>query len=122
MKTVGDELPINERIYESNPDQSPPLISSIIAIFSLFLYCCWPQICLLLLAMSLFFRWALLLVILLLSTLVIPAKPLLWKPFTSHYVFKTWRQYFSFSFLFEERWVLGSFISCLQTLMISAFS
>ena len=101
MGKVGEDLPLGKRIYETNEPQ--PLISSTTSLLTLSLYCCWPQVCLLLIVLSFFNQWALLISIFLLSTLAMPAKPLLWKPFVQSYAFKTWRHYFSFSFLFEER-------------------
>ncbi len=52
---------------------------------------------------SLFSRTCLAIVIVLLSTLALPAKPVLWPAFNKLWVFKTWREYFRYSFLFEEK-------------------
>jgi 2-acylglycerol O-acyltransferase 2 len=39
---------------------------------------------------------------LLIATLFLPAKPLLWTPFINHWVFGTWREYFHVTYLQEE--------------------
>lgn len=102
-KKVGEELAMNVRLWETPEHQPQSLLSSATALVTLILYTCWPQISLTLIALSFVSRVAFTIVVLLFSTLLMPAKPLLWKPFVQSWVFKTWRQYFKFSFLFEEK-------------------
>ncbi len=45
-------------------------------------------------AASFFSKVALYTFIFLLSTLLLPAKPLRWLPMNRHYILRTWRQYF----------------------------
>lgn len=52
---------------------------------------------------SFFSRTAAIIVALCLGTLLLPAKPVLWPAFNRLWIFKTWREYFRYSFLFEEK-------------------
>lgn len=63
---------------------------------------------------SFFSRWALGTLLLLLATLVLPAKPVLWTGFCASPLFKTWRAYFSYSYLAvsTKKKDLGRFWGC----------
>lgn len=52
--------------------------------------------------LSYWFPWCRYVVLALLSTLALPAKPVLWPAFNRLWLFKTWRHYFHYSFLIEE--------------------
>ncbi len=52
--------------------------------------------------LSYWFPWCRYVVLALLSTLALPAKPVLWPAFNRLWLFKTWRHYFHYSFLVEE--------------------
>lgn len=75
------------------------LPSLIVALVTLTIYCGWLHIMIGLLLASFFSRWALGTLLLLLATLLLPAKPVLWTGFCASPVFKTWRAYFSYSYL-----------------------
>ncbi|KAG2486331.1 hypothetical protein HYH03_015035 [Edaphochlamys debaryana] len=48
------------------------------------------------------YRWAIYTLLALYATLLLPPKPVLWGAFCRSPVFRTWRQYFSFSYVFDE--------------------
>ncbi len=65
-------------------------------------YTGWMHVLLVLAVLSYWYRPVLYFNILLWSTLLLPPKPVLWGAFCKSSVFRTWREYFSFSYLFEE--------------------
>lgn len=65
-------------------------------------YTGWMHVLLILTVLSYWYRPVLYFNILLWSTLLLPPKPVLWGAFCKSSVFRTWREYFSFSYLFEE--------------------
>ncbi|KAG1673426.1 hypothetical protein FOA52_002191 [Chlamydomonas sp. UWO 241] len=69
---------------------------------TLTLYTGWLHILLAMLIGSLFSKICFGVTVLLFSTLLLPPKPVLWKAFNESWAFKTWREYFKFSYLFEE--------------------
>jgi hypothetical protein len=73
--------------------------SLIVALITLTIYCGWMHIMIGLLLASFFSRWALATLLLLLATLLLPAKPVLWTGFCASPLFKTWRAYFSYSYM-----------------------
>lgn len=99
-----DDGPVNVRIYTDADGKAKrqSFLSLCVALVTLTLYCGWMHIMIGLLVGSFFSRWALLVLVLLLSTLLLPAKPVLWTGFCASPVFKTWREYFSYSYLAEE--------------------
>ncbi|KXZ52943.1 hypothetical protein GPECTOR_8g318 [Gonium pectorale] len=48
------------------------------------------------------YKWAIITIVGLYSTLLLPPKPVLWGALLRSWVFQTWREYFSFSYLFDE--------------------
>ncbi|MEW5319437.1 MAG: hypothetical protein WDW38_010589 [Sanguina aurantia] len=97
---------INTRIYSDGQTATSKqsFASSIAAMLSLAFYTGWPNTLLLLFCLVIF-TWnkiALAILVALFSTLLLPAGPLLWPAFNQMAIFKTWREYFRFSYLFEE--------------------
>ncbi|GAX82788.1 hypothetical protein CEUSTIGMA_g10214.t1 [Chlamydomonas eustigma] len=98
------EFKIGERIYEGlQPGQKQHFLNALVAMVTLTIYVGWMNFFLLLCISAFFSRTALYIVIALLSTLALPARPVLWPWFNRLWVFKTWREYFRYSFLFEEK-------------------
>lgn len=96
------ELVVGKRTYTDNsgPDYQPPFLETVIAITSLAVYTAWPYILLILIL----FVWlppVFLLNVLLYSTLLMPAQ-LYWPEFLNWDLFRTWREYFSFSYKTTE--------------------
>jgi hypothetical protein len=92
------------RIYSDglSKDHKQGFFSWLVAVVTLTLYTGWLHIMFGLIIAS-FFSWlprAILLV--LLATLKLPAKPVLWPAFNRLWIFKTWREYFNYSYSFEE--------------------
>ena len=76
------------------------LLETAIAMVTLLIYTAWP----ILLVFLLLFVWCppvLLVNVILYSTLLIPAK-VFWSEFMNWDLFRLWRQYFSFSYMYEE--------------------
>lgn len=97
-------MPIGKRIYESlKPGDKQHPLNALVAIVTLTLYVGWMNIFLLLVIASFFSKAAMYLVLALLGTLLLPARPVLWPAFNRLWVFKTWREYFRYSYLFEEK-------------------
>lgn len=106
----------NERVYENlRPGQRQPWFNAFVAMVTLTLYVGWMNFFLCLCIAAFFSRIALYVVLALLATLALPARPVLWPAFNKLWIFKTWREYFRYSFLFEEhldkdkRYVLAEF-------------
>lgn len=90
-----DRAPTNTRIWsegvQANLKQG--LFSRIVAIVTLFIYTGWMHILLALMILALCrYTWAIVLLISLYATLLLPAKPILWGPFCRSWIFRTWRQ------------------------------
>jgi len=94
----------NVRLYEAlQPGEKQPLLNHIVASVTLMIYVGWVNIFAGLLIACFFSKIALYVVIALLTTLWLPAKPLLWGPLLRSWIFKTWREYFRYSYIMEER-------------------
>ncbi|GLC45911.1 hypothetical protein PLESTF_000711500 [Pleodorina starrii] len=100
-----DRAPVNTRIYSDGMHAQfrQGLLSRAVAMATLFVYTGWMHVLLALLVLALCrYTWAILVLSALYTTLLLPPKPVLWGPFCRSWVFKTWREYFTFSYLFEE--------------------
>lgn len=99
----GKELVIGSRVYSDlgGPDQKQGWFSWIVAVTTMTIYCGWMNILLLLCIAAIFNPWIRYLVVAIWSTVLLPAKPVLWRKWNQLWVFKTWRQYFKFSYCFE---------------------
>jgi hypothetical protein len=97
----GFANPTPQSIYTDGDGkaQRQSFASLCVALVTLTIYCGWMHLMIGLLLASFFSRWALASLLLLLSTLLLPAKPVLWTAFCASPVFKTWRAYFSYSYL-----------------------
>eukprot|EP00775_Hariotina_reticulata_P011662 gene11662-11805_t len=95
--------PVNTRIYSDGmtAQHKQSLISWIVAVITLTSYTGIVHILLGLIIGSFFSRVCLCILLGLLATTWLPAKPLLWGDFCRSWVFKTWREYFKFSYLEE---------------------
>ncbi len=62
----------------------------------------WMHVLILLSLASLFYPLPRYILVALWATTLLPAKPILWRAFCASWVFKTWRDYFNFSYLNEE--------------------
>jgi hypothetical protein len=98
-----DKAPVNVRIYSDGQSKSSKqgLLSSAVAVTTLLMYTGWMQVIILCLCFA-WYRPVLYVLLALYSTLLFPAKPVLWGAFCRHWVFRTWREYFRFSYLFEQ--------------------
>ncbi|WIA23473.1 hypothetical protein OEZ85_000218 [Tetradesmus obliquus] len=103
------ELFANTRVYSDglSKDHKQSLISWLVAVTTLTIYTGWMHILLGLMLGSFFSRSCLYLLLAIWATTWLPAKPVLWSAFCSSWVFKTWREYFSFSYLNEAELELG---------------
>lgn len=98
------EFNVNERTFENlTLKQRQHPLNALVAMITLTLYVGWMNLFMALIIASLFSRTALLIVLLCLGTLALPARPVLWPAFNKLWVFKTWREYFRYSFLFEQK-------------------
>lgn len=95
---------VGTRVYSDGftKDHRPSLISTIVAFTTLLVYTGWMNWLLGLIIWSFFNKYVLCFVVALFSTLALPARPILWPAFNRLWVFKTWREYFSFSYYLEE--------------------
>jgi 2-acylglycerol O-acyltransferase 2 len=75
-------------------------LSTAVAVTTLTLYTGWIHVMLGLILFS-WKPWVLATLAALVSTVFLPAKPVLWPAFNRLWVFRTWREYFHFSCLFE---------------------
>eukprot|EP01025_Chloroclados_australasicus_P003860 TRINITY_DN10919_c0_g1_i1.p1 TRINITY_DN10919_c0_g1~~TRINITY_DN10919_c0_g1_i1.p1 ORF type:complete len:325 (-),score=13.93 TRINITY_DN10919_c0_g1_i1:177-1151(-) len=109
--TIQDQVPVGQVVSanELEPGQKPSLLSRIVAAVTLGLYVGWIYILIILGLLMLFSRTMIIVNILLWSTLLIPA-PMWYAPFLNHWIFETWRQYFSYSFKIEEQYVEKEYI------------
>mmetsp|Transcript_22134 Transcript_22134/g.61235 ORF Transcript_22134/g.61235 Transcript_22134/m.61235 type:complete len:334 (-) Transcript_22134:512-1513(-) len=98
------DVPTNVRIYTDGQDKDskPTFFQLLVAYASLTLYTGWGHILMMLAVASIFYQIPRIILALLFGTLLLPAKPVLWKRFNRSWVFSTWRRYFHFSFLLEE--------------------
>lgn len=103
MIDVDGQSPTNVRIYTDglSKDHKQSWGSWLVAVTTLLVYCGWLHILLGLLVGSFYSRTCLYIFLALLATLALPAKPVLWTAFCKSYVFKTWREYFNYSYLNE---------------------
>jgi 2-acylglycerol O-acyltransferase 2 len=83
-------------------DHKQSLFSYCVALLTMTLFTGWISIFLAIAIGAFFSHTCAVLFWLLMATLLLPAKPLLWTPFMKHWVFRTWREYFHFSCLQEE--------------------
>ncbi|GMH39682.1 hypothetical protein BSKO_07580 [Bryopsis sp. KO-2023] len=98
-----DAAVVGKRAYTDNsgPKYQPPLYETFIAIISLGVYTAWPYVMFLLLL----FAWyppIFFVNLVLYSTLLMPAQ-LYWPNFLNWDLFRTWREYFSFSYKMTEQ-------------------
>ncbi|MEW5300702.1 MAG: hypothetical protein WDW36_003613 [Sanguina aurantia] len=113
-KVQAADLPSNVRIH-LYPNEKAGVWSTLVAVASLTFYVGFMNWFIMLCVASFFSRAALYATIVLLTSLALPAGPVLWPAFTHLWVFSTWRHYFKFSFLSEEilkphkRYVLAEF-------------
>lgn len=77
-------------------------LSYILAVTSLLLYLSWIHVLTALLVASFWYRWALVLLVLIWSTVLLPPEPLLWSRFLSNRMFRWWREYFTFSYVVDQ--------------------
>ncbi|KAL6760872.1 diacylglycerol acyltransferase [Haematococcus lacustris] len=97
-------LKIGERVYSDlQPGQRMPILNWVVAVTTLALYCGWVNLLIMLGVAAIWLVWPRYVLVLLWSTLLLPAKPVLWTAFCKLWVFKTWRQYFRYSYFFEEK-------------------
>ncbi|KAJ9507588.1 hypothetical protein QJQ45_019233 [Haematococcus lacustris] len=97
-------LKIGERVYSDlQPGQRMPILNWVVAVTTLALYCGWINLLIMLGVAAIWLVWPRYVLVLLWSTLLLPAKPVLWTAFCKLWVFKTWRQYFRYSYFFEEK-------------------
>lgn len=96
------EIVVGKRSYTDNsgPDYQPPFLETVVAVTSLALYTAWPYI-LLILILFVWFPPVFLLNVVLYSTLLMPAQ-VYWAEFLNWGLFRTWREYFSFSYKTTE--------------------
>jgi hypothetical protein len=73
-----------------------------VAVTTISIYTTWIYVLVGLLIGSFFSRTCLYILLAVWATKYLPAKPLLWGAFCSSWVFRTWGEYFSYSFLMEE--------------------
>ena len=83
-------------------DHKQPLLSYCVALLTLTLFTGWIHVFVGIAIGSLFNHACAALFWLLIATLCLPHKPLLWTPFIKLWIFKTWREYFQLSYLQEE--------------------
>jgi hypothetical protein len=86
------------RLYSDGrtKDFKQGLVSRLVAVVTLTLYTGWLHIMFGLCVAAFFSRAALVVLLLLLATLKLPAKPVLWPAFNRLWIFKTWREYFNY--------------------------
>ncbi|CAD7694679.1 unnamed protein product [Ostreobium quekettii] len=103
MIPENGKLPVGQRVYAEKRTEKGKMKPHrlFVAMTTLFVYTAWPYILLLLLLFS-WWRPVLLLNLALFSTVLIPTK-VFWPEFLNLSVFHTWREYFSFSYKFEEK-------------------
>jgi hypothetical protein len=75
--------------------------SWLVAVATMTIYTGWMHVLLALMAGVFFRRWCLYVLLALFATTFLPAKPVLWPAFCRSAVFRTWREYFAYSFLNE---------------------
>lgn len=97
------QIEVGKRVYSDlSPGQKQPLFNRIVAMATLSLYVGWPLWLVFWIIAAFYSRIALVSVVLVISTVFLPAKPVLWPAWNKLWVFKTWRQYFQYSYCFEE--------------------
>lgn len=98
------DLVIGKRVYSDlQPGKKQSVLSWLVAVVTLTVYCGWMNILIGLFIASFFTRYALYTLIFLWSTTFLPAKPVLWPAWNKLWVFKTWREYFQYSYYFEVK-------------------
>lgn len=103
IDTGTGQTPVNIRIYSDDltKDHKQGLLSWLVAVATLTLYTGWMHVLIGLMLGSFFSRTCLYVLLALWSTTFLPAKPVLWNAFCRSWVFRTWREYFAFSYLNE---------------------
>nr|QNL10705.1 acyl-CoA: diacylglycerol acyltransferase 2B [Haematococcus lacustris]QNL10739.1 acyl-CoA: diacylglycerol acyltransferase 2-2 [Haematococcus lacustris] len=93
----------NVRIWSDGQtrDSKMTWLELVVAVITLTAYTGWIHILMLLGISAVFWQVPRLILIVLLSTLLLPARPVLWTSFNRSWVFSTWRKYFKFSYLLE---------------------
>lgn len=107
---VMSEPVLNKRIWSdgmSGPNHKQGWLSHLVALVTLTIYIGWLNILLGLVIAAFFYKWALYAVIAIVSTVFLPAKPVLWPAFNRLPVFRTWREYFNMSYLSEAAYEAG---------------
>ncbi|GIL50994.1 hypothetical protein Vafri_7066 [Volvox africanus] len=104
LLTHGEDPPVGVRVYADGikPDQKQNPFVTLLAATTMSIYVGFMNYFLLLVILSFWSRVALYVVLVLLGTLLLPCKPVLWPAFNRLWIFKTWRHYFHYSFLIEE--------------------
>lgn len=94
---------VNQRIYERLTPEEPMVFwRKLVAMATMTIYCGWMSFLLTLFALAFVFVWPRYVLLALWSTMLLPLGPCLWPAFNKHWVFKTWREYFRYSYLFEQ--------------------
>eukprot|EP00199_Chlamydomonas_sp_CCMP681_P002493 CAMPEP_0119107254 /NCGR_PEP_ID=MMETSP1180-20130426/9602_1 /TAXON_ID=3052 ORGANISM="Chlamydomonas cf sp, Strain CCMP681" /NCGR_SAMPLE_ID=MMETSP1180 /ASSEMBLY_ACC=CAM_ASM_000741 /LENGTH=335 /DNA_ID=CAMNT_0007092715 /DNA_START=5 /DNA_END=1012 /DNA_ORIENTATION=+ len=102
------KLVVGTRVYADGQQEGKPafslngLLSESVAVTTMGIYCGWMNILILLFIASFFYRSVLVVFVCICSTVLLPAKPVLWPAWNRMWVFRTWRQYFNYSYFFEE--------------------
>lgn len=95
MTVKDDKNVYGVRVWETlKPGERQPLLNQLVAIVTLIIYCGFMNYFIPMCVFAFFSRTCMYMVIFLLSTLLLPRKPLLWSAFNRCWVFKTWREYF----------------------------
>ncbi|CAD7694910.1 unnamed protein product [Ostreobium quekettii] len=102
------KLPVGQRVYSEKKMEHEGMKPHrrLVAMSTLFVYTAWPYILMFLLIFS-WWRPVLILNLALYSTVLFPTK-VFWPEFLNMSMFNTWREYFSFSYKFEEELDAGS--------------
>eukprot|EP00879_Flechtneria_rotunda_P003310 GHRR01003536.1.p1 GENE.GHRR01003536.1~~GHRR01003536.1.p1 ORF type:complete len:405 (+),score=83.80 GHRR01003536.1:328-1542(+) len=107
----GDiRVPIGQRVWcdpgvNLNSRQNP--FTEGFALLTMALYLGWIHVLILLTVASLLSRTALIVLIGIWATVLLPAEPLMWGRFLSNPVWKAWRRYFRFSIVFDANFPLA---------------
>lgn len=99
------QKPFHVRIYSDDMDKNyqPSPWTTAFAALTLGLYIGIPHILMALLVCSWWSRTAMMILLVLLGTLLLPAGPLRVHSVLSSYMFLAWRRYFHFSYVFEAK-------------------
>ncbi|KAI8473144.1 MAG: diacylglycerol acyltransferase-domain-containing protein [Monoraphidium minutum] len=99
----GEPQPVNTRIFSDGrtKDFKQGWFNWVVAVGTMTIYTGWMHILILLTLGCFFSRTCLMVWVAIMSTLLLPPKPVLWTAFCQCWAFKTWREYFNFSYLNE---------------------